>query len=168
MTNSLICGSERKGGSFYRPVLIIQVVLNLLNFFFPFLLDVRWVSVAAARVNLTLMASGGGGGGDFFSTGTIVNYFCEAFPFKHFLSRVTQMQFYHANKRKKEPKKQLSSLSWQTKISSYASVRPPFQCNNNHFRLIDWQISGFGKYQRENQEDGGPFQLYIYFYIYLN
>lgn len=34
--------------------------------------------------------------------------------------------------------------------------------------LIDWHVSGFGKCQRENQEVGGPLQLYIYFYIYLN
>lgn len=33
----------------------------------------------------------------------------------------------------------------------------------------DWlTYQWFGKCQRENQEDGGPFQLYIYFYIYLN
>lgn len=51
------------------------------------------------------MASGWGGG--LFSTGTNENYFCEAFPFKHFLSPVTQMQFYHANKRGKKTTKQL-------------------------------------------------------------
>lgn len=135
--------------------------------FFFFLLNSSKISVVtAARVNLTVMASCWGGGGlGLFSTGINENDFSEAFPFKHFLSPVTQMQFYRANEREK---KQLSSLSRQNKISSEAGVRPPSQPNNNHFRLTDWQISGFGKYQRENQEDGGPFQLYIYFYIYLN
>lgn len=72
------------------------------------------------------------------------------------------MQFYHANKREKKTTKQLI-LTEQDQFLGQCEAAISTQQQPLH-----WQVSGFGKYQRENQEDGGPFQLYIYFYIYLN
>lgn len=86
--------------------------------------------------------------------------FCEAFPFKRFPSRVTQMHLYHA----KNLSKQLILMEQDQFLcqceAAISIQQQPLQA--------DWQrFSGFGKCQRENQENRGPLStVYIFLYIF--